>query len=83
MIDRRLFFIGAIGLALIVLSLFGLPPKVLWQKVQDFASGANSAASATLKQSQQREKRFDEAGKVLDGLPGENKNKWAEPRPRN
>jgi len=83
LIDRRLLFVGSVVLALVVLSLVGLPPLVLWQKVQEFVGGANGAAHATLKQSDTRAKQYDEAREILDSLPGEKKEEWAERRKRN
>jgi hypothetical protein len=83
MVDRRLFFVGAIVVALIFLSLIGLPPKVLWQKLQEFTSNATGAAVATRKQSNKREEHHNEVGQVLDGLPNEKKDSWADPKRRN
>lgn len=83
MIDRRLFFVGAIVVALIVLSLIGLPPKVLWQKVQEFTSNATGAAVATRKQAEKREQKLDEVNQVLDSLPDAKKDDWAGRRRRN
>lgn len=83
MIDRRFFVVGAIVLALIVLSLVGLTPSVLWQKVLEFTGGAKGAATATLKQSEKRGKQYDEAGKILDSLPGEKEESWTHRKKRN
>ncbi|MBC8139442.1 MAG: hypothetical protein H8F28_26490 [Fibrella sp.] len=83
MIDRRLFVVGAVVLALVVLSLIGLPPKVLWQKIQEFTSGAGGAANATLKQADARGQKIDEAKQILDALPGEKKETWTERKRRN
>lgn len=83
MVDRRVVFVGAVVLALVVLSIFGVPPRVLWQKVQEFTSGAGGAASATLKQTETRGERQGEASAVLDGLPGEKKDDWTDPKRRN
>ncbi|MBC7805307.1 MAG: hypothetical protein H7145_04080 [Akkermansiaceae bacterium] len=83
MIDRRLLFVSAIVFALLVLSLIGLPPKVLWQKVQEFTSGAGGAANATLRQAETRGKQYDEAGQILDALPSEKKDSWTERKKRN
>ncbi len=83
MIDRRLFFVGAVVVALIFLSLIGMTPQVLWQKVQEFASGAGGAANATLEQTERRGKQYDEAGQILDSLPGEKQETWTSRKSRN
>ena len=82
MIDRRFLFICAVLLAFGLLAFFGLTPPVLWQKAQEFVSGATGAATTTHQQSRQREKRVGEVDTVLDGLPGEAEKKAERERRR-
>ncbi len=83
MVDRRLFFVGAVVIALVFLSLIGLPPKVLWQKLQEFTHSATGAAVATRKQSNKRGEQHNEMEQVLDGLPNEKKDSWTDRKKRN
>ncbi len=71
--DRRVYFVGAVVIALAILSLFGLPPPVLWEKVKEFAGSATGAASATAAQTRQREKHANDATQVIDDMSGPKK----------
>ena len=66
--DRRVYFVVAVVVALAILSLFGLPPPVLWEKVKEFAASATGAAAATAEQSRQREKHATDATQVMNDM---------------